>query len=829
MEKLILTEVEKKFGKKISYQKDCKLLSNSILNTIHEYISPATLRRLFGFLATNSNPSRVTLDILSRYVGYSNWEHFISIKKEATIKNINSDELWNTMRSSAEKISHLTFEKVKAKSGIAFDQITYRKFADERINNLLADKCSTTALVAPGGYGKSTTLACWYLKHYSEADKIILFASASILEQFANSDSYIDMWLAKLLGLSQNLTVISEISNQTIDIPGTLIIIFDALDEITLRGPKLDKVLSALVSIADKFANTNKVKLIISTRLTSWKILESLIIHKEHWYFVQPLYFTPDESNFPALNYEEIQEVFDKTINKKLKQNLLVFELHPDVRTVLGYPFYLQLFVTLYSPKKPNLLNNKLDLLSEFAKQKIYISKLSDEKLDIINFLAEQAFNGNHHTPKAELKDAFPIHLKQAGNYFEAYNQLISYGILTEDLFSNNLGGVSKTVRFTNQQLFALFIVQWVFNKNATISAPLISKLDNNFAETEMYPYVLSFLIWLLCKNRNTDILKNIFRTCPNLLTSKTTIEEFFIALQSDTFLLDKLIPTYFSNQFIRNYLISNFFYINRLTSTYSTLLGYLVKSSTQKNDLVPAHTFLSLSGYLELKTDKAQNNYRKVENEKPNFSTHPIVAGAWFAASILENFFNTKPSGIQASIKQAKDHFSIIDTFAEKIEFAELLIPTLALTGKGTQIPIFLPEHQPATSSHYTAVYFIANLLEKTINEVEILDSECEAILQLYPQFNQTRNYPWIIIGETLRSKHYLDNGKLAEANQCIRNAIELCNVADYRLGESVLLSELAKRLKNLGEDSNAEQCNNMAQVLWSNSGFKPYSSLKD
>lgn len=70
-------EIEIKIGRKISYQKDCIYLSANILEQSKAYISPATLRRVFGFLATNSNPSRVTLDILSRFVAYKDWDDFI--------------------------------------------------------------------------------------------------------------------------------------------------------------------------------------------------------------------------------------------------------------------------------------------------------------------------------------------------------------------------------------------------------------------------------------------------------------------------------------------------------------------------------------------------------------------------------------------------------------------------------------------------------------------------------------------------------------------------------------------------------------------------------
>jgi len=70
--------VELKYGKKITYQKDCTYLSYNILEATGLLISPSTLRRLFGFLTTNSNPSRASLDILSQYCGFTDWSDFIT-------------------------------------------------------------------------------------------------------------------------------------------------------------------------------------------------------------------------------------------------------------------------------------------------------------------------------------------------------------------------------------------------------------------------------------------------------------------------------------------------------------------------------------------------------------------------------------------------------------------------------------------------------------------------------------------------------------------------------------------------------------------------------
>ena len=62
-----------RYGKPIKYYYECELLSNHIQDCIKEYISPQTLRRILGFIKSESNPSNRTLDLVSNYCGFDNY------------------------------------------------------------------------------------------------------------------------------------------------------------------------------------------------------------------------------------------------------------------------------------------------------------------------------------------------------------------------------------------------------------------------------------------------------------------------------------------------------------------------------------------------------------------------------------------------------------------------------------------------------------------------------------------------------------------------------------------------------------------------------------
>ena len=69
-------EVASKFGRTLETAADFDTLSMAIQQSISETVSPSTLKRVFGYVKYNAEPSATTLSILSRYVGYAGWSDF---------------------------------------------------------------------------------------------------------------------------------------------------------------------------------------------------------------------------------------------------------------------------------------------------------------------------------------------------------------------------------------------------------------------------------------------------------------------------------------------------------------------------------------------------------------------------------------------------------------------------------------------------------------------------------------------------------------------------------------------------------------------------------
>lgn len=81
----LLTEVERKYGRRIATTTDFESLSVVIEHHIGEHISSSTLKRLWGYVSLNPTPRVATLDVLSRFIGHRDFRAFCKYLKGAQI------------------------------------------------------------------------------------------------------------------------------------------------------------------------------------------------------------------------------------------------------------------------------------------------------------------------------------------------------------------------------------------------------------------------------------------------------------------------------------------------------------------------------------------------------------------------------------------------------------------------------------------------------------------------------------------------------------------------------------------------------------------------
>lgn len=73
---LLRQKIEDKVGRQMQTPKDFDYLSDCVFEECHQKISPTTMKRLWGYLSEVATPRISTLNILSQFAGYQDWESF---------------------------------------------------------------------------------------------------------------------------------------------------------------------------------------------------------------------------------------------------------------------------------------------------------------------------------------------------------------------------------------------------------------------------------------------------------------------------------------------------------------------------------------------------------------------------------------------------------------------------------------------------------------------------------------------------------------------------------------------------------------------------------
>ncbi|MBR0046515.1 MAG: hypothetical protein IJP75_06485 [Bacteroidaceae bacterium] len=68
--------IEKKTGRYPATPKDFDCLAADIYEQLHESVSASTLKRVWGYVDSDSTPRITTLNVLAKFIGYSNWHDF---------------------------------------------------------------------------------------------------------------------------------------------------------------------------------------------------------------------------------------------------------------------------------------------------------------------------------------------------------------------------------------------------------------------------------------------------------------------------------------------------------------------------------------------------------------------------------------------------------------------------------------------------------------------------------------------------------------------------------------------------------------------------------
>lgn len=77
-------DIEREVKRKIRTPYDFEFLAGVVWERLHENISPTTLKRLWGYIEGADTTRRTTLCLLSRFLGYDDWETYLAALSNRT-------------------------------------------------------------------------------------------------------------------------------------------------------------------------------------------------------------------------------------------------------------------------------------------------------------------------------------------------------------------------------------------------------------------------------------------------------------------------------------------------------------------------------------------------------------------------------------------------------------------------------------------------------------------------------------------------------------------------------------------------------------------------
>ncbi|RNL56671.1 hypothetical protein [Pedobacter jejuensis] len=486
----------------------CKTISEYIFKETKNYVSETTVKRFFGFAQVIHKFSLFTLNSLSQYVGFSDWESFCKDKQG---QSENVDDVWTDLQIRCRAITEMSIISKKNNSGVPFDATSNRSFLFNDFDYFLKNNYQFTTITAQPGQGKSI-LITHLVEHFFYGENavynndIVLLINSDTINELIQNDLSLKDWFRKEFKFGGVSDLNTHFKKNPTECKGHFILIVDGIDQFLSQSKYLKVFTDFLLSIEE----SNFLKIVLGLRVNNWVNMQPIISGSafltKAWY--KGLFFDEEKgTNVPLLNKDEI--LF--TLSRLEGKIILEKDVHPELIKQFRTPFWLQIYYKLKQENNTIRLNNYLlciELISYFLENKICLSKNSTEKIIILKDLSNSISKGSvrNRVAKDKVLNSFTL-------FPEAYNELVYGGILIEEKrLTTSIP--TEIIRFLNDDIYTYFLFLQLKEK-------FHFKPDGNFFKEILTVYseqshLRSLMLnWSIrfCINRNElQALKHIFK-----------------------------------------------------------------------------------------------------------------------------------------------------------------------------------------------------------------------------------------------------------------------------------------------------------------------------
>lgn len=616
-------EVLRRFGVDVMLPGDCKHLSQSILEATTKLVSETTLKRVFGFAVAQHSFSRYTLNTLSQYCNYKDWEDFQAHHYKQLGGQVTADNSkWVDLKNKADAVSHYTILTLKNRSGIPFAHTVPRQYCTAHIERFLESDYAATALIAPSGWGKSVTLVhlaehCWFGKEARYKQDICWFIHAHAAGSLLLKGFSLTSWLDNQLNLGSGENFREYFAHHFDKKGGRLVLIIDGFDEIAVAGDKLRLMYTKL----EDFVYSNDlfpwVKVILSIRSSTWaEIFQHSVQYpafRRYWYLGAEM---DEESNInlPLLTEQEVKSIlynhqFDPATVRAFSEHFL---------QKLRYPYYLQLFCQLNAESQQAFTDEHLSLfeiVSKFIQQRVFSSQSNTFKIRIIEQLLSllDYGRGGQYTDKLLL-------LNQNPDLFPAYRELLADNILVEENLSQEIMFHVK-VRFAHNCLLEYFTaMHYIREGGQVIEEGMLQQVLHHLPPSS---YRAGVLKWLLRYAITHGQPEGIHKLCclPLSNSEKSFLLEYLVLHYQHEGDRQAGLKTLFPPGYFKKHPLSEFISEDFMHFSKRKVLQALLGLADTADDRLKIRSILFQLSLMQLDAEQCElelNNIKKICSKEP-------------------------------------------------------------------------------------------------------------------------------------------------------------------------------------------------------------------
>ncbi len=510
-------------------------------------------------------------------------------------------------------------------------------------------------LVAPSGYGKSTTLLQWLDTYFSGSDPLFKNDIVCLIDGGIFFTIYSKNHNVKLLNQVLDFDIKESFGtffgSNPLERKGRIVIIIDDIDEIFSTKEKYLQVVENMMRIIMTNQGNSWFKVILTCRPENLEIFSSLINRnlqlREYWYNVN--FFSHNHSeaiNVPHFNLEEIQSVLS---NYGYHLPVHYFSLYKyELVNIVCNPWFLSIFI-----RANNIKNefSEIIFLNNLVQRTIYAPPFSEEKQHLIHKFFELCDNGQ------KISFVNKETLIQDADSLLAYRELRKSGIIYESLVTEGYIDIHCQVRFANFIVFKYLLVRNLL-KNKTLNISLFQSVFEKYKNnTQLRCAIISWVVKIAFFERDIDLIKQIHRFMEQRVEIPVASYPFALpaccqslseavcqGLRNEPEYREILLPWLAQSRFGQILYFEESFDMDNLMFYPAASLDVYLQNNNTANGQAFIHFIRFIKGFFSLDSKLCTFEYENIRKINPAEINNPLFAGFYQTVLILyQNYYLNK------------------------------------------------------------------------------------------------------------------------------------------------------------------------------------------